>query len=99
MKTAGLITAAGLSSRMGSPKPLLPVDGKTFILHILDTFRAAGADPVVVITGHEAARLEAALAGTGAVLLRNERYAETDIVRLRPDRPSISFPGAATAFC
>jgi CTP:molybdopterin cytidylyltransferase MocA len=64
---------------MGSPKPLLPVDGGTFIGHIIKTFRAAGADPIVVVTGHEAARLEEALQGTGAILLPNARYAETEM--------------------
>lgn len=79
MQTAGLILAAGLSSRMGSFKPLLPLCGKTFIGHIIETFRAADIDPIVVVTGHEASRLRDALKETGALFLHNERYAETDM--------------------
>ncbi len=63
----------------GSFKPLLPLCGKTFIGHIIETFRAADIDPIVVVTGHEASRLRDALKETGALFLHNERYAETDM--------------------
>lgn len=51
-----VVLAAGLSTRMGGqPKALLRVtDGRTFVGAIVDTFRHAGIDDVVVVLGHEA---------------------------------------------
>lgn len=50
MSTAGLIAAAGLSSRMGRPKALLPVGGSgiPFIWQLAVTFVDAGVVPLIV---------------------------------------------------
>ena len=74
-----VVAAAGLSSRMGAFKPLLPFDGATVIERCLANLRAAGASAIVVVTGHRAAELEARLRGSGAVLVHNPRYAETQM--------------------
>jgi 1L-myo-inositol 1-phosphate cytidylyltransferase len=64
-----LIIAAGYGSRLrevSESKPLTPVAGKPLIeLGILQA-RAAGASRVVVVTGHEAERLEEGLAEIAA---------------------------------
>ena len=49
---AGLILAAGTSSRMGAFKPMLQVDGQTMIRRVADMMRRAGAGPVAVVTGY-----------------------------------------------
>ncbi len=50
MLVPGLILAGGRSSRMGSPKPILPVDRKdTFLTRLIRTLRSAGVDEVVVV--------------------------------------------------
>ena len=61
---AGIILAAGFSSRMGQPKALLPVGpgGVTFVQQLINTLRLAGLDPVIVVAGADAPRLRAALA-------------------------------------
>ena len=46
---AGLLLAAGESTRMGSPKPLLDWHGKPLIRYQVDQLRAAGCDHVVVV--------------------------------------------------
>lgn len=48
-----VVLAAGLSSRMGRVKALLPLGRDTFIGRIVTTFRSAGVDDVVVVVGHE----------------------------------------------
>ena len=40
---AAIVLAAGESSRMGRPKPLLPLNGSTFLGHLLDEIRASRA--------------------------------------------------------
>ena len=74
-----VIISAGLSSRMGSFKPLLPLGDNTVIGHLLSTFREAGAVQTVVVTGFRADELEAHIRADDVFCVRNERYAETQM--------------------
>lgn len=44
-----IILAAGESKRLGVPKALLPLHGKTLLQHAVDKCRAAGLEPIVVL--------------------------------------------------
>lgn len=77
MKFAAVVPAAGLSSRMGSFKPLLDLNGKPLICRTLDSLRAGGAERIVVVTGHRAEELEAAVAAPDICFVRNQDYAHT----------------------
>lgn len=79
MKTGAVIAAAGLSSRMGAFKPLLPLGESTLIGTVIAAFRRAGADPIVLVTGHRAGELEAHVAESGVRCIRNENYRATDM--------------------
>ena len=79
MRAAALITAAGLSSRMGRFKPMLSVGKTSIAQRVVQTLRRAGIDTIVMITGNNADTLEAHLEGSGAVFLRNEEYASTQM--------------------
>jgi molybdenum cofactor cytidylyltransferase len=50
---AGIILAAGASSRMGSPKALLEYRGETFLDRLIRVFSTV-ADPVIVVLGYHA---------------------------------------------
>src|SRR5262249_30136704 len=50
-----LLLAAGESRRMGTPKQLLDWDGQELVAYQVEQLRAAGADEVIVVLGHEAA--------------------------------------------
>ena len=63
--------AAGLARRMGQAKLLLPVGGHPIVRHAVEGVRAAGLDPVLVVTGPAPAPIEAALAGLGARIVVN----------------------------
>ena len=78
-KIGAIVAAAGLSSRMGAFKPLLPFEGATVIERCLANLRGAGASELVVVTGHRASELEALLRGSGVTLVHNPRYAETQM--------------------
>jgi D-glycero-alpha-D-manno-heptose 1-phosphate guanylyltransferase len=66
MLTAGDITAVILAGGIGSrlrkvtatPKPIVPVDGKPFVVHLLDALKAKGVCRAVVCTGYEAQQVE-----------------------------------------
>ena len=75
---AGLILAAGVSSRMGAFKPMLTVDGQTMVRRVADMMRRAGADPIAVVTGYHSQALERHL--TGVLFIRNERYYGTQML-------------------
>ena len=62
MKISAVIVAAGLSSRMGSFKPLLPIGNKSALQREVDTFLACGVSPVVVVCGHRADEVRSVLA-------------------------------------
>lgn len=51
MNTAIIILAAGASSRMGAPKQLLLVDGKSLIKRICDTAMDTTCHPIVAVLG------------------------------------------------
>lgn len=59
IRRAAIVTAAGLSSRMGRPKALLDWGGKPLLQHQLDAL--AEWEQVVIVLGHEADRLAAAI--------------------------------------
>jgi CTP:molybdopterin cytidylyltransferase MocA len=48
---AGLLLAAGEGSRLGRPKALVSVGGRTLVERGVELLRDGGADPVVVVTG------------------------------------------------
>ena len=72
---ASVILAAGLSSRMGAFKPLLEIGGQSMAHRVVELMQSAGADPVIVVTGHRHEELEAHLAGCGVRFVHNPDYA------------------------
>src|SRR5437763_2103149 len=65
-KVGGVVLAAGPSSRMGTNKLLLDIDGGTVVRGAVGRAVVAGLDPVIVVLGHEAERIERELEGVGA---------------------------------
>jgi molybdenum cofactor cytidylyltransferase len=53
-----LILAAGASTRMGTPKQLLSYRGHSFLRRITDVALASGCQPVIVVLGANAERIE-----------------------------------------
>lgn len=59
---AAILLAAGLSTRMGEPKLLLPLGGTTVLGKVVSTFAAAGMEEIVVVTGADRQQIERLLA-------------------------------------
>jgi molybdenum cofactor cytidylyltransferase len=74
LPVAAIIPAAGSSSRMGHFKPLLQVDGQCLIQRAISVFRQNRIDDIIVVVGHRAADLEAALVKEEVRIARNEAY-------------------------
>lgn len=74
-KIAAIVLAAGLSSRMsGGNKLLAEFGGKPLVRHAVEAALASTARPVIVVTGHEAGRVQAALTGLDVRFAHNPRY-------------------------
>jgi molybdenum cofactor cytidylyltransferase len=73
---AAVVLAAGLATRMGRQKVLLPLDGAPMVLRVVDAALASRAAETVVVVGHEAARVGEVLADRPATVVVNDRFAE-----------------------
>ena len=58
-----IITAAGLSERMGSFKPLLDLGGKPALLQLIDSIAASGFETIIIVTGYRQESIREALGG------------------------------------
>jgi molybdenum cofactor cytidylyltransferase len=71
-----VILAAGRSTRMGGPNKLLAeLAGKPLVRTVTEQALASGASGVIVVTGHQAAEVEKALAGLKVKFVRNPDFA------------------------
>jgi molybdenum cofactor cytidylyltransferase len=71
---AGLILAAGESSRMGQDKALLTYQGRTFLETIVATLRATGIERLAVVLGHHAEKIQQAVKLEGVETVINRDY-------------------------
>ena len=69
-----VLLAAGGSTRMGSPKQLLPYRERPLIRHAAETALASGCDPVVVVLGAHVEEIRAALNGLDVVVVENTEW-------------------------
>ncbi|MEO6839332.1 MAG: molybdopterin-binding/glycosyltransferase family 2 protein [Bradyrhizobium sp.] len=71
-----VILAAGRSTRMGGPNKLLAeLSGKPLVRTVTEQALASGASGVIVVTGHQAAEVEKALAGLKVKFVHNPDFA------------------------
>src|SRR5690606_27072357 len=76
-RIAALVLAAGRSSRMGGPNKLLAeIAGKPMLRIVVEEALASKAGPVIVVTGHQRDRVEAALAGLPVRFVHNPDFAD-----------------------
>jgi len=76
-KVAGIVLAAGRSTRMGGPNKLLEeINGRPLVRIAAEQLVASQAKPVIVVTGHQRERVERALAGLPVKLVHNGDFAD-----------------------
>lgn len=99
VRVAGIVPAAGRSSRMGSSKALLAPGGRSFLRRVAHALSAGGCDPVLVVvrdeSGPEAA--EASQLGLGCVL--NPDPSDGPISSLRAGVRALSADVDGCAWC
>jgi molybdenum cofactor cytidylyltransferase len=76
-RIAAVVLAAGRSTRMGAINKLIAeIGGKPLVRIAAEQALASQAKPVIVVTGHEHERVEAALAGLPVRFVHNPDYAD-----------------------
>lgn len=74
---SAIILAAGESKRMGEPnKLLLPYRCQTLIEGIVDTVLSSDVDEVIIVLGHEAARIKEVCQTRPVKFVQNDNYQE-----------------------
>jgi molybdenum cofactor cytidylyltransferase len=81
---AGIVLAAGQSSRLGRPKQLLDLGGRPLLQHVLDTAERSPLDEVVLVLGKDAGAVWAAMRpGPRVRVAMNRGFAEGQSTSLR----------------
>jgi molybdenum cofactor cytidylyltransferase len=80
---AGIVLAAGESTRFGSAKQLLDWKGKPFVRQVAETALQAGLWPVVVVSGAYAEGVNSALAGLPVTIVHNAQYQQGQSTSIR----------------
>jgi len=76
-RAAAIVLAAGQGTRMPHVHKLTaPLNGDPLVRRAVTAALASRARPVIVVTGHEAERVRAALAGLDVVFVDNPAFAE-----------------------
>jgi molybdenum cofactor cytidylyltransferase len=73
---AGLVLAAGGSSRLGRPKQLLPYRGTTLLGHVVDVARSCAFDQLVVALGGAADDVRGVVDLSGVDVVVNDSFGE-----------------------
>lgn len=97
-KIAGIILAAGESSRFGHPKQLLTWQGKPFIRHVAERALAGGLDPVLVITGAIVEPIREALQGLPVQLINNRDWRDGQASSVRAGVEEVNTKAGAAIF-
>ena len=74
-QTAGIILAAGGSTRMGQPKALLMWRGEPFVRQVARTALAADLSPVIIVAGEHVAEIQAAVSDLPVTVIHNADWA------------------------
>lgn len=73
---SAIVLAAGESTRMGFPKLLLQVEGKSLLQHVIDNALQSKAGEVIVVLGAEATKLRRELKQRQVQIIENASYKE-----------------------
>ena len=97
-RCAGIILAAGESTRFGSAKQLLEWKGKPFVRQVAETALHSGLQPVTVITGFQASAVESALDGLQVKIVHNPDFRQGQSTSIRAGLQKIELNIGAAIF-
>lgn len=98
---AGIVLAAGRSSRMAPHNKLLVADraGRPMVARVVDNLLSSAARPVIVVTGHRAEEVRAAIAGRPVQVVHAADYADGLSASLRAGIAAVPATASAALVC
>jgi molybdenum cofactor cytidylyltransferase len=98
---AAVVLAAGTSSRMAPYNKLLIADrgGKTMIARVVENVLSSAARPIVLVTGHRAEEVAAAVGGRPVRVVHAEHYADGLSASLKAGIAALGDEVAAAVIC
>ena len=97
-KIAGVILAAGTSTRMGKTKQLLPFKNTTILGQVINNARASKLDEIIVVTGHDQERILQTIDFTNITIATNHNYKKGQSSSLIKGMEKISSQSDAAMF-
>jgi xanthine dehydrogenase accessory factor len=94
---AGVVLAAGTSTRMGQNKLFMEIEGEPLVRRVVGRASKAGFDPLIVVLGHEAELVQQALDGIRYRPVLNPEYARGVNSSLRAGIRAVSETAACAA--
>ena len=73
-RIAAVVLAAGASTRMGTAKQLLQIDGRPLVQHVLDNVQRSRVGEIILVLGHSAEVIQRELKLEGAKVVLNENF-------------------------
>ena len=94
---AGVVLAAGASTRFGKPKQLLDWKGQPFVRAVAMKALEAGLSPVLVVTGANSELVEAAVKDLNVVIVKNDEWESGQASSIKAGIRSLSPVGVGGA--
>jgi molybdenum cofactor cytidylyltransferase len=100
-RVAAIVLAAGRSSRMAPHNKLLVPDraGRPMVARVVDNLLSSAARPVIVVTGHRAEEVSAAVAGRPVQVVHAADYADGLSASLRAGIAAVPATASAALVC
>lgn len=100
-RVAGIVLAAGRSSRMAPHNKLLVPDraGRPMVARVVDNLLSSAARPVIVVTGHREEEVRAAVAGRPVQFVHAADYADGLSASLRAGIAAVPAEASAALVC
>lgn len=95
---AGVVLAAGISSRLGAPKQLLAYRGRPLLAHVVENLLASQVDEVIVVLGSRAEEVMAVLAGYPVKAVINSKFNNGQSTSLKTGLAALSDAVKAALF-
>jgi len=99
-RLAAIVLAAGRSTRMGGPNKLVAeVNGRPLVRIAAQEALASQARPVIVVTGHQRERIEAAISDLDVVTVHNPDFADGLSTSLKAGIAAVSADADGAIVC
>lgn len=97
-RAAGVVLAAGGSSRLGTTKQLLDWGGRTLVEHAVQAALSGGLSPVVVVVGEAADRVRQAVKSHPVEIVENADWEQGQSTSLRAGLAAVADRAEAVVF-